>query len=170
MKRNKKSDDNIKSTRQAVSIALGIPIEHVNALKQLGCNGCSTTGRYYLKEIRAWYDANKEVVEEFLRDNEANEGGDINEYKARLIKARALSEEMDLKEKQGKTLDKEQVISFLKQIAGSQAIMLRNMSQEVPHRILGKNITEIQVELQKTYDVICNKFKESLEKWNQTPQ
>lgn len=166
-KRSKTQDENIKGTRQAVSIALNIPIEHVNVLKALGCNGCSTTGRYYLKEIKAWYEVNKGIVEEYLKDNEIEDGGDIGQYKARLIKARALSEEIDLREKQGKTLDKEQVISFLKTIAGSQAIMLRNMAQELPHKILGKNITEIQIELQKSYDIICNKFKESLDKWTQ---
>jgi hypothetical protein len=161
MSKRKEINNNVVTTARAASTALGIDVSHIMATKKLGCP--HSQDRYYLNELREWYQNNKDEVIEFVQDNTTtNKNG---EWKQRKERAQALIAEINLKELEKKTLDKDKVISFLKQIAGSQAILLRNMAQELPHKLLGKDLTNMQIELNKAYDNICSKFKESLDKW-----
>ena len=54
----------------------------------------------------------------------------------------------------------------VKQMLGSMSIIGRNIAQDYPHKLLGKGLTEMQVELTKAWDEICNKSLESLSSWN----
>jgi hypothetical protein len=148
-----KKDTNIVSTRQAVSAALCIPIEHVKAIKALDCPGCPTTGRYYLKEIKEWYDKNLDKVIEYCEDNTSIDNN--GEWKKRKERAQALIAEIQLQTLQGNILDKNKTIMSIKRLLDSMAIMLKSMSQTLPHKVLGKGITETQIELDKSYDEIC---------------
>lgn len=161
----KKLDTNVVSTKEAAANSLGLTVEHIKACKKLGSPACSTAGRYYLKELAKWYEDNKEAVTEYLEERPKEAGEGFAYWKERKEKANAIIAEITSKKLQGNTLDKEKVIQFLKQVSGSQAILLRNLSQELPHKLLGKDITSLQVELSKSYDFICNKFKEQLDKW-----
>lgn len=162
----KKLDPNIVSTKEAVALALNIPVDHVKVIKKLGCPAAASTGRYYIKELSKWYEQNKDAVIEFLEDDNKNGSSEgLGYWKERKEKANAIIAEITQKELELRTLDKDEIIAWLKQVSGSQAILLRSMSQNLPHKLLGKNITELQVELSTAYDVVCNVFKKELDKW-----
>jgi hypothetical protein len=162
----KKKEIDVYGSFKVLSLAKGIPIDHIRAAKNLAADGIRTSGRIHWSEFGPWYAKNKEVVEEYIKEEESNKGpSDISEWKERKERANALIAEIQLKNLQNNTLDKDSVIAFLKTISSSQAIMLRNMSQELPHRLLGKGITDMQIELSKSYDAICAIFKSSLDKW-----
>jgi len=160
----KSTDPNVVSTRQAVALCLNIPLEHVKVAKELACPAAASTGRYYLKEFKEWYDLNLPSILEYLDDKGAAAKTN-NEWKQRKERALALIAEIELREREFKTLDKDKTIARLKQILGSQAIILRNFAQDLPPRLLGKNVTEMGIILATAYDDVCNLFSESLDKW-----
>ena len=158
------TETDVFTNRTALSLAKGIPLGHIKAAKALNCEGIRPNGRIYWDEFEPWYKQNLEQIKEYLEDNESATTGK-GVWKERKERAQALIAEIELRDREQKTLDKDKVTAFLKQIAGSQAIVLRNMAQELPSRLLGKNITEMGVILSDSYDDVCRIFRESLDKW-----
>jgi len=161
------------SSASAFARLVNLPIEEINACKQLNCPLFPATGRYYLtrdgNKFFDWYNKNKDKIDEYLETNpDAPKSKTKSEWKERKERAQALIAEMDLRDRQEQTLDKNKVISFLKRIEGSRNIMVRSKEQELPHRLLGKSLTEMGVILSKSNDEICNLFLDALEKekWN----
>lgn len=158
------NDNEVFTNRKALSLAKGIPITHIKAAKALSCEGIRPNGRIYWAEFEPWYNDNRGAIDEYLEDNAADATAK-GAWKERKERAQALIAEIELRDRERKTLDKDKVTAFLKQIAGSQAIILRNQAQELPPRLLGKSITEMGVILAKSYDDVCSIFKEGLDKW-----
>jgi hypothetical protein len=156
--------DSSAVSRKQLSNAHSIPIEHLKAAKELNCEG-EKNNRWKWIEFEPWYKANIVAIQEYLADKEPDESK--GEWKQRKERAQALIAEIELKVKQGKTLDKDKVISLVKSISASQSIMLRNIAQELPHRLLGKDLTEIQILLTKSYEDICRLFQKPLSDWTQ---
>lgn len=149
---------------KAAVTASGIPIDHIRAAKALACPACSASGRYDVEPLKEWYAANKTSVLEYLaKDSQGKKTG--NKWKERKERAQALIAEIELRDRESKALDKDKTIAFLKQIASSQAIVLRNQAQELPHRLLGKSITDMGIILSKSYDDVCAIFNTTLTKW-----
>ena len=168
MKKKQKMEDEVYNSRKGLSLAKGIPIEQIKAAHELHAEGIRPNGRIYWKEFEPWYLKHKEAIEEYLEDSDKSKTDKT--WKERKDRAMALIAEIQLQNLQMNTLDKEQVITFLKQVSSAQAIVLRNMSQDLPHRLLGKDITTIQLELSKAYDSVCSIFAESLETWTTKKQ
>jgi hypothetical protein len=156
--------EEIFTNRKALSLAKGIPIDHIKAAKALSCAGIRPNGRIYWVEFEPWYKQNLPAIEEYLEENDPQTTG-RGVWKERKERALALIAEIELRDREQKTLDKDKVLAFIKQIAGSQAIVLRNMAQDLPPRLLGKNITEMGVILSENYDEVCGIFNDSLNKW-----
>jgi hypothetical protein len=163
MGKKTKQDVEVYTNRTALSLAKGISIPHIKAAKALGCDGIRPNGRIYWLEFQPWYEKNKQSIVEYVEDTGESKTRDY--WKERKEKAQALIAEIQLQELQGNTLLRQKAIASMNQVFGSMAIILRNMAQDLPHKLLGKNITDLQVELSKAYDEICNKGLESLERW-----
>lgn len=149
---------------EAAAKLSGIPADHIKAAKALACPAYNSSGKYDIELLKTWYAANKDKVTEYL-DKNKDSGKAKSKWKDRKERAQALIAEIDLADRSSKTLDKDKTIAFLKQIASSQAIVLKNQAQELPHKLLGKNITDMQVILAKSYDDVCGVFNGSLDKW-----
>lgn len=155
----------IFTSMSLLSKAKGISLDELRACRELNCDGTKPNGRWYWEDFSKWYEQNKNAVKEYLLEQakEDNNG----EWKQRKERAQALIAEIQLKELEGKTLDKDKVAGRIKAIASAQSIMLRNTSQELPHKLLGKNLTDMQVILTKSYEDICNLFQSAIEDWTQ---
>lgn len=154
----------IYTSMAALSRAKDIPVDHLKAAKHLNCSGYSPSGRWTWTEFDLWYQANREAVLEYVEENQSD-SGDNGAWKARKERAQALIAEIQLRELQGRTLDKEKVVKLLKSISSSQSIVLRNMAQELPHKLLGKSLTETQVILTKAYEDVCKLLQHPITEW-----
>jgi len=148
------------SNAQAAALALNIPIDHIKACRKLECP--SAQGRYYIKQLAVWYEAHKQDVLEYLEDNNSS---DNDNWKSRKERAQALIAEMDLKDREGKTLNKDKVIMTLKSIVDAQSIMLRVRQQELPLRLIGKDIPSMQKELMYSDEKFLSLLKTQIDKW-----
>jgi hypothetical protein len=168
MAKKSKSEPEVYTNRTALSVAKGIPIAHIKAAKALSCDGIKPNGRIYWVEFEPWYKKNLPAITEYLEDNVASQPKGY--WKDRKDKAQALIADIQLLQLQGDTLIRASAISSVNQMLGSMAIQLKNIAQDYPHKLLGKGITEMQVELSKAYDEICSKGLESLSKWKNPKQ
>jgi len=155
---------NIASNRTQLSLALGIPLEHVKAAKALNCPAMSYNGRVNVDEFKRWYVSHKDSILEYLEDSKDNKAPK-GTWKERKERALALIAEIELKERQGNTLDKNKTIGSVNSIFNSMAIMLRDMAKDYPPKLLGKNINEMQVILSKMFDEICEKGIKAVGEW-----
>lgn len=158
------ADNEIYTSMAALSRAKDIPLDHLKAAKVLACAGYTPSGRWIWAEFSVWYRANQAEILEYLAENDSG-NGDNGEWKARKERAQALIAEIQLRDLQEKTLDKAKVVSLIKSLASSQAIIFRNLADTLPHKLLGKNISEIQTELQKEYQAICQLFQKPIKEW-----
>jgi len=157
-------ETDVFTNRTALSLAKNIPVEHIKAAKALNCEGIRPNGRIYWSEFEPWYNENLPSIQEYLEDNAPTQGGK-GVWKERKERALALIAEIELKDRENKTLDKDKVTAFLKQISGSQAIILRNLANELAPKLLGKGLTEINIILDGAYDSVCAVFSKELNKW-----
>jgi hypothetical protein len=157
-------NNEIFTSMGALSRAKDIPLTHLKAAKILNCHGHSPSGRWLWVEFAPWYEANKGAILELITESE-EETSNLGAWKDRLTKAKALIAEIELKEKQSKTLDKDKVIQLVKSISISQAIIFKNLSDTLPHKLLGCNITDIQTILQKEYALICELLQKPMKDW-----
>lgn len=168
MARKAKTKETYDSIKQC-SLVKGIPEEHLTAARHLGAEGF-VNHRIHWDKFGPWYEKNKAVVEQYLAETQQIDGDDdrgkLLREKARKEKYLADIAEIEALERKRKTLNKEEVIAFIKSIANSQSILLRNQSQELPHKLLGKNITEMGVILNNSFQDICSKIQQGIEKWN----
>lgn len=149
---------------KSLALAQDIPIAHVKACKLLNAPGCDSSNRYHWNILGPWYTANKSKVEEYLSKEKISKD-DNGEWKKRKERAQALIAEIELKEMQCKSLDKDKVIALIKSIASSQSIMLRNLSDTLPHKLLGQDINKIQSILRDEYNNVCQLFQRPLDEW-----
>jgi hypothetical protein len=156
-------DDNLSAKQ--MNTVHGIPIEHLRVAKLLKCVG-QKDNRWKFSIFKPWYDLNLPAVLEYIRSNK-KDNSESSDWKARDNRAKALINEIRLRELEAKTLDKDKVIAVMKSISASQSIKLRNMAQELPHKLLGKDLTTMQVILTKNYEEICDLFQQPIADWTQ---
>ncbi len=142
-----------------------IPMEHLKVAKVLNCPACSSANRWYWRQFEPWYRDNLSVIEAYLEENPADESNVISDSLERMRLAKAMMLEIELKKKEGEVVDRQLVFNTIKNIANSQSIILRNYSQQLPHKLLGKNLTEMQIILERAYQEICNLFQQPLKEY-----
>ena len=136
---------------------------------EFGCAGLKWN-KWYWAEFEPWYKNNLSRIEEYVEENlSGGTSSGESVWVERRRKARALLDEIELKEKQGKTLDKDKVTQLIKSIASSQSIILRNLSETLPHKLYGRSIPEIRDVLTEEYNKVCGLIHQPINKWGDMP-
>jgi hypothetical protein len=157
-----KSDNQTMSAKQLAN-AHGIPMEHIKAAKELNCDG-QKDNRWRYAQFKPWYDSNLPAVLEYIQANKKEKTSDSN-WADRKKRAEALIAEIKLKEMQGYSLDKRQVLPTLNNMATAQRIMFSNLKSTLLPKLLGKGLTDMGVRWDFEADKICNLFQSQLSDW-----
>lgn len=143
----------------ALATAKNIDKELLKIAKKRGAPGFSINGRIYWLELEQWWNDHLSELEEVAGDN-------LTVWKTRKTKADALKSELELEEMQENFLVKDEVKSFLKQIASAQLAFLKSkLISEVPPKILGLSLTETEVVMSQVVQDTCAIFQKSIKDW-----
>jgi phage terminase Nu1 subunit (DNA packaging protein) len=154
-------DTNTVTTKQAVSKALGIPIEYVKAFKKLGCPAAASSGRYYLKELSQWYEEHKNEVIKFMEDNQNDKEG-YQKYNTELKKWQSVKAKLEVDRLKSNSLDKEDVRMYIRSMHEAiKSLLTDALLNDLNPKLEGKNLAEREPILRTALEDICNKFNQA---------
>jgi hypothetical protein len=137
----------------------GIELDIIQLCKKCNAPGFTDGRRINWTIFKPWYEQHKDLL---LSINLS----DYNESKTRLMTAKADREEIKLAEDKRNTLNKTDVISFLKSISAAQSnLLISKLSQELPPKLLGLDVDKMRLVMIDTAYEIINIMKEPIDKW-----
>ena len=152
MKRGKQhptgQPNGIYSTMAYCSADTGVPKSVLRLAKTKGAPGFIGY-RIDWNQLKPWLDLHGKELEEEATDN-------LQAWKTRKTKADALMAEIQLDELKEKYLIKEEVMAQVKAVALAQKNILKSkLCNELPPRLLGMNVTDISIEMDKVLKEVC---------------
>jgi hypothetical protein len=148
-------DKNAFPSMEAAASAKGFDKNLLKIAKRMGADGFRQNNGIYWPDFEKWYaDHESEVL--------AKAEAAATKWKQRKERADALLAELKLEGLQGRYVDKEQVKTLLRGIAGAQKALLRGrLCDELPPRLLGLGVVEMTVIMDEVVQEVCKLFEDA---------
>lgn len=151
----------VSSLRQAAT-ALNLPWELLRVAKAAGADGIDSAGRVDTDKLRAWIKANPDKLQS------AKPAARISEAEARIAEAKAEEVEHRVAVKKRQFVPTQVSAGRIAKLAIDQKTMLRaKLENELPAKLVGKEILEIRKIMAQTVDDICVLMREFVKEWEE---
>lgn len=118
--------------------------------------------RIYWDKFEPWLTVN---IEQLQKEVVAGDGKSIDELKKETLMLENTERRLDIKKKEGKYLEPEDVKIFLAGVGNAIAVILNNHFSQLAPSLTGKSTAEIDLELKKVASEVFTTFKKDMRKF-----